>query len=398
MKKSKIIFIIIFLISISCSKKDFWNWNLIGSPIVSDLRVVSNTLQSFKLQANFKDFGKDKNAVLGFIISKTIINPSITDCDTLIQLNNNDKGIKSITLDWFSSGELNCRAFIRNKIDTVYSNSFQVQWIGSSLNLPSVNTNNISNVGFFDVYGGAIVTSNGGLNLSRVGVIISTNANPNLLNSLFVAETNSSDQITYHFTGLNDNTTYYVRGFAENLAGISYASNIKFFTTKKYYDIGELGPAGGLIFFHKEDTTGGWNFMECYPTEISTALPWSFDVNQQLSLQTSLGSGEANTQIIVNSIGFTTSDYAAKYCFMLSFGGQTDWFLPSRDELITIYQNLFSSNLGSFINTGKYWTSSNDIFYNQNAWCQKMQVISGSINSISELKSVYHKIRPVRCF
>lgn len=396
--KNKILFIIIFLISISCNKKDFWNWNLIGTPTVSDLRMVSNTLQTFKLQANYKDLGKDKNAILGFVISTSITNPTILDCDTLIQLSNNEIGIKSININWFSSGEIHCRAFIMNKVDTVYSNSSQVQWSGSSVNLPSVVTNFPTNVEFFKANCGAIVASNGGLSLNRVGVLLSTNPNPNLLNSLFVAESNTSNQITYLFNGLNDNTTYYVRGFAENLAGVAYASNVNNFTTKKYYDIGEIGPAGGLIFVHKEDTIGGWNFMECYPTEISTALPWSFDVNQQLSLQTFLGSGEANTQIIVNSIGFTTSEYAAKYCFMLSFGGQTDWFLPSRDELITIYQNLFSANLGSFINTGKYWTSSNDTFYNQNAWCQKMQVNPGTVNSTSELKSNYFKIRPVRCF
>jgi hypothetical protein len=147
--KNKILFIIIFLISISCNKKDFWNWNLIGTPTVSDLRMVSNTLQTFKLQANYKDLGKDKNAILGFVISTSITNPTILDCDTLIQLSNNEIGIKSININWFSSGEIHCRAFIMNKVDTVYSNSSQVQWSGSSVNLPSVVTNFPSNVEFF---------------------------------------------------------------------------------------------------------------------------------------------------------------------------------------------------------------------------------------------------------
>ena len=36
---------------------------------------------------------------------------------------------------------------------------------------------------------------------------------------------------------LNDNATYYCRGFAENIAGTSLASNIFQFTTKNFYNI-----------------------------------------------------------------------------------------------------------------------------------------------------------------
>jgi hypothetical protein len=273
-----------------------------------------------------------------------------------------------------------------------------ISWMGGNANLPVVESILPSGVSFFKAKCGSTIMSNGGLPILKLGVLISTQSQPSLTNSQVVDFNSSSTQFLKEIENLNDNTVYYCRGFAENLAGTAYASNIFQFTTKNFYNVGEQGPAGGIIFYSKFDTLGGWNFLESAPSDLNSNIPWSLNTAQQINLSTAIGTGKQNTINIVNAYGLSGSNYAAKSCFTHIHGGFDDWFLPSRDELITLYQNLYLQNLGSFSNGARYWTSSGDDFFTQNAWCQKMLNNTGSVNSMTELKTTNLKVRPIRCF
>jgi hypothetical protein len=74
--------------------------------------------------------------------------------------------------------------------------------------------------------------------------------------------------------------------------------------------------------------------------------------------QTGIGAGKQNTPVITNFLTKVGEvGRAAQFCDLLEFGGYDDWFLPSKDELNMMYQNLKQKNLGWFQGQ-PYWSSS----------------------------------------
>ena len=80
---------------------------------------------------------------------------------------------------------------------------------------------------------------------------------------------------------------------------------------------------------------------------------------------TEIGTGEMNTSIIVEKQG--EGEYAAQLCYDLSLGGKSDWFLPSKNELNQMYENLASKGTGGFANF-YYWSSSE--YHESYSWYQ----------------------------
>jgi hypothetical protein len=116
------------------------------------------------------------------------------------------------------------------------------------------------------------------------------------------------------------------------------------------------------VFFDKGIFNEGWRYLEAAPNDQSADITWGCSGTSIPGTQFSLGSGEANTSSIVARC--KEFSYAAKLCSDLTIGGQSDWFLPSRDEVNLMYKNLHLNGMGNFIATifdGSaefYWTSS----------------------------------------
>ena len=70
---------------------------------------------------------------------------------------------------------------------------------------------------------------------------------------------------------------------------------------------------------------------------------------------TALGTGSANTALIIAAQGTATS-YAALVARQYDGGGYTDWYLPSKDELNKLFLN--RAAIGGFLDKGTYWSSS----------------------------------------
>jgi len=129
------------------------------------------------------------------------------------------------------------------------------------------------------------------------------------------------------------------------------------------YDLRDIGPAGGYIFYDKGSYSNGWRYLEAAPVSTEwNEKQWGSYGTLIGGTGTGIGTGENNTSIIVswlNSHGET--DRAAQLCDALVYGGYSDWFLPSRHELNLMYENLKVYGVGGF--TLCYWSSSESLAY-----------------------------------
>jgi TolB-like protein len=126
------------------------------------------------------------------------------------------------------------------------------------------------------------------------------------------------------------------------------------------YKIGDTGPAGGIVFYDKFSSSGGWRYLEVAPVETEQKFPWGGGNAYHDGTSFALGDGKKNTQLIVEGLRKNRVGGAAQYCDDLEYGGYMDWFLPSRDELDLIYRNLKEQGLGGF-GSDWYWSSSGGI-------------------------------------
>lgn len=181
---------------------------------------------------------------------------------------------------------------------------------------------------------------------------------------------------------------------------------------ERVYHIGQNGPAGGIIFYDKGTRSDGWQYLEAAPAG------WNGTVSdpvyvfgyyretpesdiQPVGTVAAIGSGEVNTQALVGRMGLnayttssdptTTAFYAANICTNYHGGGYYDWFLPAKDELDLMYQNLHAKNIGNF-SADYYWCSSE--YDHTSTWTQLFS--SGGV--FWNPRVLGSRIRPVRSF
>lgn len=156
------------------------------------------------------------------------------------------------------------------------------------------------------------------------------------------------------------------------------------------YNIGDTGPAGGIVFYDRGFYGDGWRYLEAAPAGAEFTAEWGGRGTDIPNTNTSVGFGKRNTQLIIERLG-RQGNYAALLCANLDINGYKDWFLPSKDELNLIYTNLKQKGLGGFENTW-YWSSS-----------QYGGIVAGDQyfangNQGNDFKDVFYSVRAVRAF
>ncbi|MBR6064146.1 MAG: hypothetical protein IKP54_08345 [Bacteroidales bacterium] len=117
------------------------------------------------------------------------------------------------------------RAYATNSAGTAYGE----QKTFTTPNTPTVTTNTVSSITATTATCGGNVTATGGANVTARGVCWSTSQNPTVSSS-HTTDGNGTGSFTSNITGLQPNTTYYVRAYATNSAGTSYGTQRSFTT------------------------------------------------------------------------------------------------------------------------------------------------------------------------
>ena len=217
------------------------------------------------------------------------------------------------------------------------------------------------------------------------------NSTPNADSTKYTpAEYKCTDSKTYSGILVSEGETIKAKAISGNENSFITEKNVTF-----KCKIGDKGPAGGYIFYDCDADNGsgnadgltsiecGWRYLEVAPEDSEILVPFgNFGDSGTSEL---IGTGKTNTETFVAENG--NDDYATKVCSNYSLNGYDDWFLPSKDELNLLYQNL-KDKMGSF----DYWSSS-EVGYDC-AWSQSFN--TGKQTECN--RSLWKQVRPVRAY
>lgn len=163
------------------------------------------------------------------------------------------------------------------------------------------------------------------------------------------------------------------------------------------YSLRDAGPAGGHIFKVSQDEDGTFTYYEMAPaSENVTGLAWSSDeTTLHRTSSTYCADSMSNSRVIVaglNDLG--ESNRAAQVCCDNTYGGYTDWCLPTSGCLQDIYDELHTHGVGGLENVLAYWSSTE--VSSSGVVCFSMNTGNSSIGDKST--TAWMQTRPVRSF
>ncbi|MEE9346532.1 MAG: hypothetical protein V3U88_13075 [Methylococcales bacterium] len=182
----------------------------------------------------------------------------------------------------------------------------------------------------------------------------------------------------------------------EATSGTSPGGSETFLVRMAPYVIGGMGPAGGIVFHLTNDGLSG---LEVFPYDqvviilgvTKSTMKWGCDRTVITGADgIVVGSGAQNTTDIL--VGCNQRSIAAEIADNTRLNSFSDWFLPSRGALDSIYTNLHNHGLGNFESRDIYWSSTKNNF-NGLAWVQ-----SFNGRQISSSKTLNHSVRSIRAF
>jgi len=192
-------------------------------PVLTTIEVTGKTSTTAVSGGNITSDGGAPITAKGVCWS-TAVNPTINDKTT-----SNGTGSESYASDLTGlqpGTTYHVRAYARNISGTGYGNDLTFVTLAVR---PTVTTAVISNKTRTTAVSGGNVTSDGGSPVTYRGVCWSTSPGP-VATGPHTTDNSGTGTFVSNITGLNPNTTYYVKAYATNSIGTSYGSELSFVT------------------------------------------------------------------------------------------------------------------------------------------------------------------------
>ena len=168
------------------------------------------------------------------------------------------------------------------------------------------------------------------------------------------------------------------------------------------YTLGSKGPGGGTVYYITQspfecgpELENTCSALEAAPAESEVRRGWAnddlLDKPVKGADRTDIGTGYANTRDIVGQGNTDPLVSGAAYADTYTHGGKDDWYLPSKDEFLEMYEQ--RDTIGEF-SIADYWSSSEE--GNYKAWSQFF--FSGNPQLLHPKNHYTHYIRPIRAF
>ena len=177
-------------------------------------------------------------------------------------------------------------------------------------------------------------------------------------------KTDPAGGTNYTITGTSQLLSVPYALYAANAGTATGGGNFTHYIGEKY--------GGGVIFHLWKDNAGVEHGLIVALTDQSISQAWSNVTSAAIGTSAqSSWDGLSNSNSIVGQAGHTSS--AAKLCLDLVSGGQSDWYLPSIQELNMLWNNYYTVTRAlsqisgaTQLSNSVYWTSSENI--SSNAW------------------------------
>ena len=165
------------------------------------------------------------------IVYSTKQNPTISNLSNTIRPCGSGTGEFTLTLTSLQANTTYyIRAYATNDVGTAYGEEVSFT-TNKAVVLPLVTTSTVTQITQTTAVAGGNVTADGNASVTERGVCISTVSNPTTSNTKVTAGSGTG-AFTCNLTGLQANTTYYVRAYATNSKGTAYGEQVSFTTNK----------------------------------------------------------------------------------------------------------------------------------------------------------------------
>jgi len=289
-----------------------------------------------------------------------------------------------------SPQKMSYQAVIRNSSNTLIINTniaMQISILQGSASgtavyvetqTPTTNANGLTSI---EIGGGTVLSGNfSTINWANGPYFVKTETDPD----------GTTGGIYYTITGTSQLLSVPYALYAANAGTATGGGNFTHYIGEQY--------GGGVIFHLWKDIAGVEHGLIVALTDQSTSQAWS-NVTSTLigtSAQSSWD-GLSNSNAIVGQATHTSS--AAKLCLDLVSGGQSDWYLPSIQELNMLWNNYYTvartlSQIGGATQLANnyYWSSSED----NSIYAWDFNFANGSTNYNGKSNAYY--VRAVRAF